>query len=163
MVMMTSNEDFLGLVPFRFLISLNCLDHFPVDPALAPVRATKNQLVTLCRSVCVEERAQILDPLIARKRFTTYFITFVAFISSLYFPVHRIRCCSSTFGTGCCTFCKHVADTSDSSADESQASHPRRRVPSKRTYKMKKVWELDEVGRFFVTGATDAARKPNNL
>ena len=30
---------------------LNCLDHFAVDPAITPVRATGHQLVTLCRSV----------------------------------------------------------------------------------------------------------------
>ena len=34
----------------------------------------------------------------------------------------------------------HVADMNDSSADESEAGHPRRRVRSKRTFKMKKVW-----------------------
>ena len=53
--------------------------------------------------------------------------------------------------------------TSDTSADESEASHPRRRVRSKRTFKMKKVWGADEVGRFFVTGATDAAGKPSHF
>ena len=58
--------------------------------------------------------------------------------------------------------CPHVADTSDTSADESEASHPHRRVRSKRTYKMKKLWGADEVGRFFVTGATDAAGKPSH-
>ena len=54
----------------------------------------------------------------------------------------------------------HVADTSDSSADESEASHSRRRVRSKRSIKMKKVWGANEVVQFFVTGATDAAGKP---
>ena len=54
----------------------------------------------------------------------------------------------------------HVVDTSDSSADESEASNSRRRVRSKRTFKMKKVWGANEVGQFFVTGATDAAGKP---
>ena len=46
---------------------LNCLDHFAVDPAITPVRATGHQLVTLCRSVCAEERSQILDPLMGSK------------------------------------------------------------------------------------------------
>ena len=55
----------------------------------------------------------------------------------------------------------HVADTSDSSADESEASHSRRRVQSKCTFKRKKVWGANEVGQFFVTGATDAAGKPS--
>ena len=55
---------------------LNCLDHFSVDPAITPVRANGHQLVTLCRSVCVEERAQILDPLMGSKYLTMCFITF---------------------------------------------------------------------------------------
>ena len=57
----------------------------------------------------------------------------------------------------------HVADTIDSSADESESSHPRRRVRSKRTFKKKKVWGANEVGQFFVTGATDAAGKPSHV
>ena len=104
MVTMNSNENTLGLVPRGFLISLNCLDHFAVDPAIAPVRATGHQLVTLCRSICAEDRAQIFDPLMGSKYCTGYFITFVAFLSSLYFPVHKTRSRSSTFGTECYTF-----------------------------------------------------------
>ena len=57
----------------------------------------------------------------------------------------------------------HVADTSDSSADESEARHSRRRVRSKRTFKMKKVWGTNEVGQFFVTGVSDAAGKPSHF
>ena len=57
----------------------------------------------------------------------------------------------------------HAADTTDSSADESEAGHPRRRVRSKRTFRMKKVWGRDEFGRFFVTGATDVAGKPSHF
>ena len=57
----------------------------------------------------------------------------------------------------------HVADTSVSSADESEASHSRRLVRSKRTFKMKKMWGANEVGQFFVTGATDAAGKPSHF
>ena len=66
----------------------------------------------------------------------------------LYLLVHRLP---------------QVANMSDTSADESEASHPCRRVRSKRAYKMKKVWAADEVGRFFVTGATDAASKPSHF
>ena len=58
---------------------LNCLDHFAVDPAITPVNATGHQLVTLCRSVCAEERAQILDPLMGSKCFSMRFMRFLAF------------------------------------------------------------------------------------
>ena len=57
----------------------------------------------------------------------------------------------------------HGVNTSDSSADESEVSHSRRRVRSKRTFKMEKVWGANEVGQFFVTGATDAAGKPTHF
>ena len=57
----------------------------------------------------------------------------------------------------------HAVETSDSSADESEASHSRCRVRSKRTFKMKKVWGTNEVGQFFVTGATEAAGKPSHF
>ena len=57
----------------------------------------------------------------------------------------------------------HAVETSDSSADESEASHFRRRVRSKRTFKMKKVWGASEVGHFLVTGATDAVGKPSHF
>ena len=57
----------------------------------------------------------------------------------------------------------HVLDTIDTSADESEASHPRRCVRSKRTCKMGKMWGADEVRRFFVTAATDAAGKPSRF
>ena len=57
----------------------------------------------------------------------------------------------------------HAVETSDSSADESKASHSRRRVRSKRTFKMKKVWGTNEVGQLFVTGSTDAAGKPSHF
>ena len=56
-----------------------------------------------------------------------------------------------------------VVDTSDSSADESDATYSRRRVRSKRTFKMKKVWGANEVCQFVVTGATDAAGKASHF
>ena len=57
----------------------------------------------------------------------------------------------------------HAVETSNSSADESEASHSRRRVRSRRTFKMKKVLGTNEVGQFFVTGATGAAGKPSHF
>ena len=53
----------------------------------------------------------------------------------------------------------HALDTNGTSADKPEASHPRRCVRSKRTKKKKKVWGANEVGRFFVAGATDADGK----
>ena len=57
----------------------------------------------------------------------------------------------------------HVFDMSDTSAEEPEASHPRRRVRSKRTCQMREVCEANEVGRFFATGGTDVAGKPSQF
>ena len=56
-----------------------------------------------------------------------------------------------------------LGDTSDTSGDESDASEPRRRLRSRKTYKMKRAWGTSDVGRFFVTGPTDVATKPSHF
>ena len=142
---------------------LNCLDHFAVDPAITPVRATGRQLVTLCRSVCAEDGAQILDPLMGSKYLTKCFIAF--YLSSLHFIFlfTELDAVLQHLGQIAARPCAHFANTSDSSADKSEASHSGRRVRSKRTFKMGKVWGANEVGHLFVTGATDAAGKPSHL
>ena len=42
-------------------------DHFSNDPVVTSINATGHQLVTLCRSICAEERAQILEALMSSK------------------------------------------------------------------------------------------------
>ena len=42
-------------------------DHFNDDPVATAIHATGHQLVTLCRLVCAEERAQILEPIMSSK------------------------------------------------------------------------------------------------
>ena len=55
LVMMISKEVTLTSVLCPFLISLNYLEHFPVDPAIVPNNATGHPLVTLCRSIGADE------------------------------------------------------------------------------------------------------------
>ena len=50
-------------------------------------------------------------------------------------------------------------DTTDTSGEETDTSQPRRRIRSKRTFKMKKSYATSELARFFVTGPTDASTK----
>ena len=40
------------------------LYNFSADPAFTPINATGHQLVSLCRFVCAEERAKILDSIV---------------------------------------------------------------------------------------------------
>ena len=54
----------------------------------------------------------------------------------------------------------HTFETTDTNGYETDGSETRRRVFSKPTFKMKKVWGADELDRFFVTGPTDASGKP---
>ena len=54
---------------------------------------------------------------------------------------------------------RRLGNTSDTSGNESYMGGPRRRLRSKRTYKMKKIWGASDVGQFFVTGPRDVASK----
>ena len=56
-----------------------------------------------------------------------------------------------------------LGDTTDTSGDESDAGEPRRRLRSKKTYKMKRAWGTSDVERIFVTGPTDFATKPSHF
>ena len=54
-------------------------------------------------------------------------------------------------------------DTSDNSGDETDASQGRRKVLSKKTFRMKNVYAATELGRFFATGPSDAANMPSHF
>ena len=54
---------------------------------------------------------------------------------------------------------QRATDTTDTSGEETDTSQPRRRVRSKRTFKMKKSYATSELAQFFVTGPTDASTK----
>ena len=56
-----------------------------------------------------------------------------------------------------------LGDTTDTSGDEREIGEPRRRLRSKKTYKMKKALGTSDVGRFFVTGPIDVATKPSHF
>ena len=54
---------------------------------------------------------------------------------------------------------QRATGTTDTCGEETDTSHPRRRVRSKRTLEMKKSYATSELARFFVTGSTDASTK----
>ena len=56
-----------------------------------------------------------------------------------------------------------LGNTSDTSGNDSNMGEPRRRLRSKKTYKMKKAWEVSDIRQFFVTGPTDVATKPSHF
>ena len=51
------------MMPQKLFHVLCLLDQFIIDPAATVIRATGHQMVSLCRSVCEEEKAQLLSPL----------------------------------------------------------------------------------------------------
>ena len=158
------------------------LDQFFADPANTPITPMGHQLVTLCRSVCAEESAQIPDPILENeycsdsstyvplftliknfvvRRIVSFFLTL-----TVYFVAHRNSQRFETFEaspTGTFTLFSRVLDTSNTSGDEADVSEPRRRVRSKRTYEMRKVWGANEVGHLSLTGPTDFAPKPSHF
>ena len=54
---------------------------------------------------------------------------------------------------------QRVPDTTDTSGEDTDIEQPRRRLRSRRTFKMKKGYAVGELAQFFVTGPTDAANK----
>ena len=52
-----------------------------------------------------------------------------------------------------------IVEPTDTSGEDTDTSQPRRRVRSKRTFKMKKSYTTSELARVFVTGPTDASTK----
>ena len=54
---------------------------------------------------------------------------------------------------------QRVLETTDTSGEDIDVDQPRRRVSSRRTFKMKKGYAVEELAQFFVTGPTDAANK----
>ena len=56
-----------------------------------------------------------------------------------------------------------LTDTSDTSGVDCDMGEPRRRRPSKKTYKKKKTLEASNVGQFFGTGSTKIATKPSHF
>ena len=52
---------------------------------------------------------------------------------------------------------QRVADTTDTSGEHTVVEQPRRRLRSKSTFKMTKMYAVGELAELFVTGPTDAA------
>ena len=54
---------------------------------------------------------------------------------------------------------KPLVETTDTSGDENIISPRKKKMLSKKTYKMKKAWASNERSQLFVTGATDPVAK----
>ena len=52
-----------------------------------------------------------------------------------------------------------IVETTDTCGEDTDTSQPRRRVRSKRTFRMKRSYTTSELARFFATGPTDASTK----
>ena len=113
------------------------------DPASAVAQATGNQIITVCKAVCEEEKAHILDPQIRNSR--------------RYLPVPRVFPYQAFIGLFMFTElddllvklqwgrfqpARRIFQTTDTSGDESDVSHRKTKVLSKRTYRRKKPWTL---------------------
>ena len=98
MVCINSNEDAsCSSFPWRFLNAVFVSDQVAADPAITTINATGHQLVTLCRSICGEDRAQILDPIV-RSEYCFVSSTYILFfILVMYFVVQIFSFSPSSF------------------------------------------------------------------
>ena len=69
--------------------------HFSNDPVATPINATEHQFVTLCKSICAEERAQVLESLMSSK----YYCRTIHVFSLAC--VHHFLDCSQDWMTFC--------------------------------------------------------------
>ena len=58
---------------------------------------------------------------------------------------------------------QRVADTTDTSGEDTDVGQLRRRLRSRRTFKMKKGYAVGELAQFLVTALTEAANKPSEF
>ena len=147
-----------------FTIFVGFTDQFGTYPAATVIRATGHQLVSLCRSVCEEEKAQLLSPLMNGQYLPPCVVQFCCLdIQCPLFCLVELNEVLDRLRQGPSQSSPQRVETSDTSGDETDASQGRRKILSKKTYRMKKVYAATELGRFFVTGASDAANMPSHF
>ena len=91
-----------------------------------------------------------------------YVRRFAFILTSLYSFCSELDAVLSQLGYGFAPSGPHVTNTSDTSVVKSEASQAHRPVHLKWTYKLK-VWGVEEMGQFSVTGPTDAVCKPSHF
>ena len=133
------------------------------DPAATVNRATGHQMVSLCRSFCEEEKAQLLSPFMNSKYFPPCSGSVVSYLVYIIrFSVGRTEWSAGQAEAG--TIAKSTEiETSNTSGDETVTSRGRQKILSKMTFRMKKVYAATELGRFFVTRPSDAANIPSRF
>ena len=129
------------------------------DPAATAIQSTGRQLVSLSHSFCAEVKTQILKPLMISKYFSLRF--FVAFCASCtaIFLLTELNKILDRHGQWPSQSPQRAPETFDTSSDESDKSRSCWKILSKKRYRMKKTYGMDEFDKFFVTGPIDAAKK----
>ena len=123
-------------VDSKFLPHFCLSDQFVTDPAASVNRATGQQLVSLCGSVCKEEKAQLRLVSIFRLNEVQEFSVLVNNISFLLTKLNELL---DRLKQGPSQNPQRV-DTSESSGYETDTSKGRQKVLSKKTFRMKKVY-----------------------
>ena len=89
---MRSNEEFTSIIPSWlqfFTMFLSFADQFVTDPAATLIRPTGHQMVSLCRSVCEEQKAQLSNPLINSWYFPPFGFSSIVSVHIVCFSVGR--------------------------------------------------------------------------
>ena len=120
-------------------------------------------MVSSCRSVCEEEKAQLLSPLINSLYFSPRSgLTVLVFVVQYTFLLAKLKEVLDRLKQGPSQSPQRV-ETSETSGDETDTSKGHRKIFSKKTFRIKKVNAATGLGRFFVTGPSDAANTPNQF
>ena len=129
------------------------LDQIVTHPTASVIRATGHQKVLLCPSVCREEKVQLLSSVMSGE-FFPFLIRFgclkICAQCTSYIGKNEKK--MDKFDQGPSQIPQRVLETSDTRGDEKDISRGRRKLLSKRTFRMKKVCGASDFGRFFVMG-----------
>ena len=139
------------------------LDQFVTDLAGTAIHATGHQHVSSCRSVCAEEKTQILYPQMNSKYLSLGSCGKSCLLYNVLFKLTELNEKLDRLDQGPSLSPQWAPERFDTNGDESDNSMNRRKVSSAKNLRMKKSYGADELGKFFVTGPTDAANKPNHF
>ena len=144
----------------KFYHIRNLLDQVVTDTAATVIRATGHQMVSFCRSVCEEEKAQLLSPIMTSQYFPPQSgSTVLCLVYNIRFLLAELNEVLDRLNQGPSQGSQRV-ETSDTSGDETDTSKRRGKIWSKKTFQMRKMYAAAEFGRFLVT---EAANMPSHF
>ena len=147
------------VIDIKFLPHFCLLDQFVIDAASTVIQAPGHQMVSLICSVCQEEKAHFLSPLMNIQYFVSQPRLVVCILCTMYvFLLTKLSEVPDRLKQGPLQSPRRV-DKLDTSGDETYTSKRRSKFLWKKIFRKNRVYGASELGKFFVTGPMDAANK----